>query len=80
MLQAIAAGWHHKSAEQLKEIGDKVGRERIMVLHGLFLFSFHVFDSSSVSRDLVFNHALRADVQELYVDTVLIGLQERTII
>jgi len=34
MLQAIAAGWHHKSPEQLKEIGDKVGRERIMVLHG----------------------------------------------
>lgn len=34
MMQAIAAGWHHKSAEQLKELGDKVGRERIMVLHG----------------------------------------------
>ncbi len=34
MLQAIAAGWHHKSKEQLKEIGDKVGRERIMVIHG----------------------------------------------
>jgi len=34
MLQAVAAGWHHKSAAQLKEIGDKVGRERIMVLHG----------------------------------------------
>jgi hypothetical protein len=34
MLQAIAAGWHHKSAAQLKEIGDKVGRERIFVLHG----------------------------------------------
>lgn len=34
MMQAIAAGWHHKSKEQLKEIADKVGRERIMVLHG----------------------------------------------
>ncbi|RDW82512.1 hypothetical protein BP6252_03624 [Coleophoma cylindrospora] len=34
MLQAIAAGWHHKSPAQLKEIADKVGRERIMVLHG----------------------------------------------
>jgi hypothetical protein len=34
MLQAIAAGWHHKSAAQLKELGDKVGRERIMVCHG----------------------------------------------
>ncbi|KUJ23887.1 alpha/beta-hydrolase [Mollisia scopiformis] len=34
MMQAVAAGWHRKSAGQLKEIGDKVGRERIMVLHG----------------------------------------------
>jgi len=34
VLQAIAAGWHHKSAEQLKELGDKVGRERIQVVHG----------------------------------------------
>ncbi len=34
LLQIIAAGWHHKSATQLREIGDKVGRERILVLHG----------------------------------------------
>lgn len=34
LLQLIAAGWHYKSPEQLKEIGDKVGRDRIMVLHG----------------------------------------------
>ncbi|KAI2638352.1 Alpha/Beta hydrolase protein [Xylaria nigripes] len=34
LLQMIAAGWHHKSAAQLREIGDKVGRERILVLHG----------------------------------------------
>ena len=34
MAQAVAAGWHHKSDEQLKEIGEKVGRERILVLHG----------------------------------------------
>jgi hypothetical protein len=34
LLQVIAAGWHHKSADQLREIGDKVGRERILVLHG----------------------------------------------
>jgi pimeloyl-ACP methyl ester carboxylesterase len=33
MLQAIAAGWHHKSAEQTKEIGDRVGRDRIAVIH-----------------------------------------------
>ena len=34
MCQAIAAGWHHKSAKQLKELADKVGRDRIMVVHG----------------------------------------------
>jgi hypothetical protein len=34
MLQAIAAGWHHKSAKQLKEMADSVGRERIQVIHG----------------------------------------------
>jgi hypothetical protein len=34
MLQAIAAGWHRKSKEQLREMGDKIGRERILVLHG----------------------------------------------
>ncbi len=34
MCQALAAGWHHKSAKQLKEMADKVGRERIMVVHG----------------------------------------------
>ncbi|KAI9645300.1 hypothetical protein NHQ30_006035 [Ciborinia camelliae] len=34
LLQAIAAGWHHKSPAQLKELGDKVGRERIAVMHG----------------------------------------------
>ncbi|TQS35669.1 hypothetical protein Golomagni_03904 [Golovinomyces magnicellulatus] len=34
ILQLIAAGWHYKSPEQLKEIGDRVGRERILVFHG----------------------------------------------
>lgn len=32
--QAIAVGWHKKSAEQLKKIADEVGRERIQVVHG----------------------------------------------
>lgn len=32
--QALAAGWHSKSPTQLAELGDKVGRERIMLLHG----------------------------------------------
>ncbi|KAL9102500.1 MAG: hypothetical protein Q9163_002365 [Psora crenata] len=34
IMQAIAAGWHHKSVQQLTELGDKVGRERIQVIHG----------------------------------------------
>ncbi|KAK4227310.1 hypothetical protein QBC38DRAFT_196148 [Podospora fimiseda] len=34
LLQLIAAGWHHKSEAQMKELGDLVGRERIMVMHG----------------------------------------------
>ena len=34
ILQAIAAGWHHKSEAQLRELGDKVGRQRICVMHG----------------------------------------------
>ncbi|KAL8863641.1 MAG: hypothetical protein Q9178_000324 [Gyalolechia marmorata] len=32
--QAIAAGWHHKSPEQLKDLADNVCRQRIQVLHG----------------------------------------------
>lgn len=32
--QAIAAGWHHKSPAQLKDMGDRVERKRIMVIHG----------------------------------------------
>lgn len=34
LCQAVAAGWHHKSADQLKELGDAVGRERISIIHG----------------------------------------------
>ncbi|KAL9055583.1 MAG: hypothetical protein Q9162_003480 [Coniocarpon cinnabarinum] len=34
MLQAIAAGWHYKSAEQLTDLAEKVGRKRIQVMHG----------------------------------------------
>lgn len=34
ILQAVAAGWHFKSAEQLRDLADKVGRVRIAVLHG----------------------------------------------
>ncbi|KAF2728003.1 alpha/beta hydrolase-like protein [Polyplosphaeria fusca] len=34
ILQAIAAGWHHKSGAQLAELAQKVGKRRIMVVHG----------------------------------------------
>ncbi|KAF2150968.1 alpha/beta hydrolase-like protein [Myriangium duriaei CBS 260.36] len=43
--QAVAAGWHHKSPEQLGELGDKVGRERICIVHG------------TQDKMLVFKHA-----------------------
>ncbi|KAK3937197.1 Alpha/Beta hydrolase protein [Diplogelasinospora grovesii] len=34
LLQAVAAGWHRKTPAQLKELGDMIGRERILVMHG----------------------------------------------
>lgn len=34
LCQLAAAGFHHKSAAQLKQLGDSVGRERILVFHG----------------------------------------------
>lgn len=33
LCQLIAAAYHNKSAKQLQELGDKVGRNRIMVSH-----------------------------------------------
>ncbi|KAF2834487.1 alpha/beta-hydrolase [Patellaria atrata CBS 101060] len=32
--QAIAAGWHYKSPSQIAELADRIGRERIQVIHG----------------------------------------------
>lgn len=34
LCQLAAAGFHHKSAAQLKQLGDTVGRERILIFHG----------------------------------------------
>lgn len=34
LCQLYAAGFHHKSAAQLRQLGDAVGRDRILVLHG----------------------------------------------
>jgi pimeloyl-ACP methyl ester carboxylesterase len=43
ILQAIAAGWHSKSPAQIKDIGDKVDRERICIMHctGDRMITFH---------------------------------------
>ncbi|KAK4171377.1 putative abhydrolase [Triangularia setosa] len=34
LLQLVAAGWHCKSEEQLREMAERVGRERILIMHG----------------------------------------------
>ncbi|KAL2163340.1 hypothetical protein VTH06DRAFT_5397 [Thermothelomyces fergusii] len=34
LLQLIAAGWHRKSPAQLAAMADRVGRDRILVMHG----------------------------------------------
>ncbi|KAH6609414.1 hypothetical protein Trco_002760 [Trichoderma cornu-damae] len=34
LCQLIAAGWHSKSPEQLRQMADRVGRERILIMHG----------------------------------------------
>ncbi|KAL5340617.1 Alpha/Beta hydrolase protein [Aspergillus crustosus] len=44
LMQVVACYFHHKSAAQLKALGDAVGRERIAVLHG------------TVDRMLTFHH------------------------
>ncbi|KAF2260894.1 alpha/beta hydrolase-like protein [Lojkania enalia] len=35
ILQAVAAGWHYKSPKDLALIADRVGKRRIMVVHGV---------------------------------------------
>lgn len=34
LCQLYAAGFHHKSPEQIKQLADKVGRNRILTFHG----------------------------------------------
>ncbi|POR32395.1 Putative aminoacrylate hydrolase RutD, partial [Tolypocladium paradoxum] len=34
LCQLVAAGWHCKSAAQLRDMADAVGRDRILVMHG----------------------------------------------
>ncbi|MCJ1399495.1 hypothetical protein MMC11_002697 [Xylographa trunciseda] len=51
-LQAIAAGWHHKSPEQLKMLGDEVGRERIQVIHGTVDKMITLYHGEMLVREL----------------------------
>ncbi|KAL8803517.1 MAG: hypothetical protein Q9182_003118 [Xanthomendoza sp. 2 TL-2023] len=50
--QAIAAGWHHKSPEQLQELADEVGRQRIQVLHGTLDQMISVPHGETLAREL----------------------------
>lgn len=50
--QAIAAGWHNKSAEQLNELANKVGRHRIQVLHGTVDKMITVPHGETLAREL----------------------------
>ncbi|KAI4241375.1 MAG: hypothetical protein L6R40_004551 [Gallowayella cf. fulva] len=50
--QAIAAGWHHKSPDQLKELADKVGRDRIQIMHGTLDQMITVPHGETLSREL----------------------------
>lgn len=34
LMQLIACGWHRKSPDQLKEMASRIGKERILVIHG----------------------------------------------
>lgn len=48
ILQLYSAGFHHKSAKQLKQLGDVVGRDRILVYHGTEDNSKWSFDGMSL--------------------------------
>ncbi|KAL8737817.1 MAG: hypothetical protein Q9181_001308 [Wetmoreana brouardii] len=50
--QALAAGWHYKSPEQLKELADKVGRQRIQILHGTVDKMITVPHAETLAREL----------------------------
>lgn len=52
MCQVLAAAWHRKSPAQLREMGDKVGRERILVMHGRRDNMMHVVNGETLIRVL----------------------------
>lgn len=76
--QAIAAGWHHKSPQQLKELADKVGRERIQILHGTLDKMITFPHAETLAKELgkkgvtkiIFDgrgHALHIEEREVYI-------------
>ncbi|MCJ1351463.1 MAG: hypothetical protein MMC33_001447 [Icmadophila ericetorum] len=65
MLQAIAAGWHHKSPEQLKQIGDQIGRERIQVLHGTIDNMITVPHGDVLAKGLGWEKSQKSGVRKL---------------
>ncbi|KAL8872839.1 MAG: hypothetical protein Q9174_001601 [Haloplaca sp. 1 TL-2023] len=50
--QAIAAGWHHKSTEQIRDLANQVGRQRIQVLHGTIDQMITVPHGETLAREL----------------------------
>jgi pimeloyl-ACP methyl ester carboxylesterase len=90
ILQAIAAGWHNVSTERLKTLGDTVGRERIMVIHGTEDRMLTFPHGETLARELELRekggevhflegsgHVLMIEKNEWH-DGVLAGLWERT--
>ncbi|KAL9603262.1 MAG: hypothetical protein Q9219_001283 [cf. Caloplaca sp. 3 TL-2023] len=87
--QAIAAGWHHKSPTQLKELADKVGRERIQVLHGTIDKMITLPHGETLARELgekegltkIFfqgrGHVLHMEEQDVY-NKALESMMEKT--
>ncbi|KAI9703600.1 MAG: hypothetical protein M1836_007370 [Candelina mexicana] len=52
LLQVICAGWHYKGTEQLKQLGDQVGRERIQIIHGALDRMITVAHAEVLDREL----------------------------
>ncbi|KAL8785135.1 MAG: hypothetical protein Q9213_003553 [Squamulea squamosa] len=80
--QAIAAGWHHKSPKQLQELADKVGRQRIQVVHGTLdnmitmphgeTLAKELGEEEGVTKIIVEGrgHVLHLEEQKLYQEVV----------
>ncbi|KAI9717737.1 MAG: hypothetical protein M1812_004466 [Candelaria pacifica] len=52
MMQVVCAGWHYKGPEQLHQLGDRVGRERIQIVHGALDRMITVPHAEVLAREL----------------------------